>query len=183
MRKLLPCALRSSAKPLSATSGAPVPDAPEVKHHPPVLGLCLSLLCMQPSLLFSVCLFFLLVRAALKLGSPRIDLPRLCRFAVFLIRTSPPPYSPTLFVSLCCSLIQTIGWFVLTSNRARWPSLIAILQIVIGVVRRSDDVCRPALVRQGRREPVDTLGVDGEIQKARARGAAHACLHTRDKAQ
>ena len=83
MRKLLPCALRSSAKPLSATSGAPVPDAPEVKHHPPVLGLCLSLLCMQPSLLFSVSFFFLLVRVAVKLRSFRLD-----------------SISPTSFVSL-----------------------------------------------------------------------------------
>ena len=60
-----------------------LPVVPVLKRHPPVLGLCLSLPWMQPSLLFSVSLFFLLVRVALKLRSLRIHPPRLCRFAVF----------------------------------------------------------------------------------------------------
>ena len=48
----------------------PVFRPPRVEHQmiapPPVLGLCLSLPWMQPSLLFSVSLFFLLVRVALR---------------------------------------------------------------------------------------------------------------------
>ena len=84
-RKLLPCAPRSSADLAPGHErGGPVP-----KHHPPVLGLCLSLHWMQPSLLFSVSLLFLLVRVALpmKLQSLRYHTPRLCRIAVFSIQT------------------------------------------------------------------------------------------------
>ena len=43
---------------------------------------------MQPSLLFSISLLFLLVRVALKLRSLRFHSPRLCRIAVFLIQTN-----------------------------------------------------------------------------------------------
>ena len=53
----------------------------------PVLNLRLRLQWMQPSLILSASLFFLPVREALKLQSPRIHPHRLCRFAVFLIQT------------------------------------------------------------------------------------------------
>ena len=42
---------------------------------------------MQPSLLSSVSLFFLLVCVALQLRTLRIHPPRLCRFEVLLIQT------------------------------------------------------------------------------------------------
>ena len=63
---------------------------PVLKHHLPVLDLCLSLHRMyrKLSLLFSVPLFFLLVRVALKLRSLRFHPPRLCRLVVFLIHTN-----------------------------------------------------------------------------------------------
>ena len=55
------------------------------QHHLPVLGLSLRPYWMQPSLLFSVSLLFLLVSVALqmKLRSLRYHTPRLCRIAVF----------------------------------------------------------------------------------------------------
>ena len=83
-RKPLPCALRLSAKPALGHERR----APVLKHHPPVLGLCLRLHWMQPSLLFSVSLFFLLVRVALKLRSLRFHPPRFCRLAVSLTQVS-----------------------------------------------------------------------------------------------
>ena len=70
-------------------SRRPGAGRPRAKHHPPVLGVCLSLHWMQPSLLLSVSLFFLLVRVVLKLRSLCIHPPRLCRIAVF-------QYKPTL---------------------------------------------------------------------------------------
>ena len=65
VRKLLPCARRSSGTPALGPRardqrGAPVPKQHQL--HPPVLGLCLSLHWMQPSLFFHVSLFFLFVR-------------------------------------------------------------------------------------------------------------------------
>ena len=44
----------------------PLRRAPVPKNHLPVLGLCLRPHWMQPSLLVSISLFFLLVREALK---------------------------------------------------------------------------------------------------------------------
>ena len=43
---------------------------------------------MQPSLLFSISLLFLLVRVAFKLRSLRFHSPRLCRITVFLIQNN-----------------------------------------------------------------------------------------------
>ena len=53
------------------------------KHHLPDLGLVLRPHWMQHSLFFSISLFSLLVRVALKLRSLRFPISRLCRIAVF----------------------------------------------------------------------------------------------------
>ena len=78
-RKPLPCALGSSADfALGHEWRAPVP-----KHHLLFLGFCLRPHWTQSARLFSVSLFFMLVRVALKLRSLRLPPPRLCRIAVF----------------------------------------------------------------------------------------------------
>ena len=67
-RKPLPCALRWLAEPALGHEQC----APVHRHQHPVLGLCLSLHRMQLSLPFSVFVFFLRVRVALKLRSLRL---------------------------------------------------------------------------------------------------------------
>ena len=119
-----PRALRSAKPALGHERSDPV-----LKHHLPGLGLCLSLHWMQPSLLFSVSLFFLPVRVSLKLRSLHIHPPRLCRFAVFLMQTNvlssrrslrchPPrlsriavfSYKPTFSLEVRESARRTLPW-------------------------------------------------------------------------
>ena len=81
----LPCALKFSAKPALGHE----PGAHMLEQHYPTPDFGLSLHRMELSIFCCISSFFLLVRAALKLRSLHLPPLRLCRIAVFSIKSTP----------------------------------------------------------------------------------------------
>ena len=74
----------------STASGLARQRAPVPEHRLPVMSLCLRPQWMQPSLLFSISLLFLLVRVAFKLRSLRFHFPSSTWLPTGRRRASPP---------------------------------------------------------------------------------------------